>query len=196
MTAIQNETKVQALLKANKSVESIVDYLVMNDDYRTKPEARTALTAYIEANNLVPAKKVPMSEQYKAWFKALSASDKKAQTKDTLHLQAVAIGMSDKSADWYARVYLLANELAQEMAPADEAPTYDELSRPLQNSPWKTEAQVKADLKAEPAYGAWYKALSTKAKKAWMAAETGSYLGDYTEECFADSDGNSTYITK
>ena len=130
MTAIQNETKVQALLKANKSVENIVDYLVMNDDYRTKPEARTALTAYIEANNLVPAKKVPMSEQYKAWFKALSASDKKAQTKESLHLQAVAIGMSDKSADWYARVYLLANELAQDMAmplsadevPADEVP--------------------------------------------------------------------------
>jgi hypothetical protein len=125
MTAIQNETKVQALLKANKSVENIVDYLVMNDDYRTKPEARTALTAYIEANGLVPAKKVPMSEQYKAWFKALSANDKKAQTKDTLHLQAVALGMSDKSADWYARVYLLANELAQDIAvslPADKVP--------------------------------------------------------------------------
>jgi hypothetical protein len=120
MTAIKNETKVQALLKAGKPLEAIVQYLVLNDDYRTAPEARTALTAYIEANNLVPAKKVPMSEQYKAWFKALSASDKKAQTKDTLHLQAVALGMSDKSADWYARVYLLANELAQDMAMPSE----------------------------------------------------------------------------
>ena len=113
---IQNETKVQALLKAGKPLEAIVQYLVLNDDYRTAPEARTALTAYVEAKGLVPTKKVPMSEQYKAWFKALSASDKKAATKESLHTQAVAIGMSEKSADWYARVYLLANELAQDMA--------------------------------------------------------------------------------
>ena len=131
MTTIQNETKVQALLKVGKPLEAIIDYLVMNDDYRTKPEARTALTAYVEANNLVPAKKVPMSEQFKTWFKALSASAKKAQTKDTLHLQAVAFGMSDKSADWYARVYLLANELAMDMTmpePAEPAEPADEVN--------------------------------------------------------------------
>lgn len=125
MTTIQNETKVQALLKVGKPLEAIIDYLVMNDDYRTKPEARTALTAYVEANNLVPAKKVPMSEQFKTWFKALSASDKKAQTKETLCAQAVALGMSDKSADWYARVYLLANELAQDMAQAEDIAPVD-----------------------------------------------------------------------
>jgi len=123
---IQNETKVKSLLASGKPLEAIVDYLVMNDDYRTKPEARSALTAYVEANNLVPSKKVPMSSLYKEWFKALSASDKKAQTKATLHTQGVALGMSEKSADWYARVYLLANELATEMSaaktPADEAP--------------------------------------------------------------------------
>lgn len=181
MTTINNETKVRALLLAGKTFESVVDYLVMNDDYRTKPEARTALEAFMTDNMLVPEKKVPMSQQYEAWYKALSREDKQAQTKKTLHDQAVTIGMSDKSADWYARVYELAGRLALEMSEA-KAP-----------SPWKTEAEVKAEMKAEPGYGAWYKALSAKAKKAWMLAETGGYFGDYTEECFADSDGNSTY---
>lgn len=188
MTTINNETKVRALLLAGKTSESVVDYLVMNDDYRTKPEARTALEAFMIDNMLVPEKKVPMSQQYEAWYKALSREDKMAQTKKTLHDQAVTIGMSDKSADWYARVYELAGRLALEMSqPTDEAPS-DEAP-----SPWKTEAEVKAEMKAEPAYGAWYKALSTKAKKAWMLAETGAYFGDYSEECFADLDGNSTY---
>lgn len=124
MTTINNETKVRALITAGKGQEAIVDYLVMNDDYRTKPEARTALEAFMTANKLVPEKKVPMSQQYEAWYKALSREDKLAQTKKSLHNQAVAIGMSDKSADWYARVYELAGRLALEMSqavePADE----------------------------------------------------------------------------
>jgi hypothetical protein len=127
MTTINNETKVRALLSAGKTSESVVDYLVMNDDYRTKPEARTALEAFMTDNKLVPEKKVPMSQQYEAWYKALSREDKLAQTKKTLHDQAVTIGMSDKSADWYARVYELAGRLALEMSqaiePADQAPS-------------------------------------------------------------------------
>lgn len=134
MTAINNETKVRALVSAGKGQEAIVDYLVMNDDYRTKPEARTALEAFMTANKLVPEKKVPMSQQYEAWYKALSREDKLAQTKKTLHDQAVAIGMSDKSADWYARVYELAGRLALEMSvavePADEAPSTKRTRKP------------------------------------------------------------------
>jgi hypothetical protein len=113
---MNNETKVRALLALGKSSEDIVKFLVMNDDYRTGPEARTALEAFMTEANLVPTKKVPMSEQYMAWYKALSRKDKLAQTKDSLHTQAVAIGMSAKSADWYARVYLLAGSLALEMS--------------------------------------------------------------------------------
>jgi len=120
---MNNQEKVRALLQAGKSTEDIVKFLVMNDDYRTGPEARTALETFMAEANLVPTKKVPMSEQYMAWYKALSRQDKMAQTKESLHTQAVAIGMSDKSADWYARVYLLAGSLALEMsAPANEAP--------------------------------------------------------------------------
>lgn len=119
---MNNENKVRALLAAGKSSEDIVKYLVMNDDYRTGPEARTALETFMAEANLVPTKKVPMSEQYMAWYKALSRKDKMAQTKESLHTQAVAIGMSDKSADWYARVYLLAGSLALEMSmPSDDA---------------------------------------------------------------------------
>jgi len=192
---MNNETKVRALLAAGKSSEDIVKYLVMNEDYRTGPEARTALETFMAEAGLVPHKKVPMSEQYMAWYKALSRADKLAQTKESLHTQAVAIGMSEKSADWYARVYLLAGSLALEMS--EPATKYDELGRPVDGTnPWKTAAEVKAEMKAEPEYGAWYKALDTKSKKAWMAAETGEYLGDYSEACFADLDGNSTYVSK
>lgn len=123
---MNNETKVRALLALGKSSEDIIKYLVMNEDYRTGPEARTALEAFMNDAGLVPTKKVPMSERYMAWYKALSRKDKLAQTKESLHTQAVAIGMSAKSADWYARVYLLAGSLALEMsAPADEAPVVD-----------------------------------------------------------------------
>ena len=126
---MNNENKVRALLASGKSSEDIVKFLVMNDDYRTGPEARTALETFMSEQGLVPTKKVPMSEQYMAWYKALSRADKMAQTKESLHTQAVAIGMSDKSADWYARVYLLAGSLALEMsAPADEAPTDEALA--------------------------------------------------------------------
>ena len=118
---MNNENKVRALLASSKSSEDIVKFLVMNDDYRTGPEARTALETFMSDAGLVPHKKVPMSEQYMAWYKALSRQDKLVQTKDSLHTQAVAIGMSAKSADWYARVYLLAGTLALEMSmPADE----------------------------------------------------------------------------
>lgn len=123
---MNNETKVRALLASGKSSEDIVKFLVMNDDYRTGPEARTALGTFMTEAGLVPHKKAPMSDQYMTWYKALSRQDKLAQTKESLHKQAVAIGMSDKSADWYARVYLLAGSLALEMsAPADEAPAVD-----------------------------------------------------------------------
>jgi hypothetical protein len=127
---MNNENKVRALLQAGKSSEDIIKFLVMNDDYRTGPEARTALETFMAEASLVPTKKIPMSEQYMTWYKALSKQDKIAQTKESLHTQAVAIGMSAKSADWYARVYLLAGTLALEMSadqfdevPADEAPT-------------------------------------------------------------------------
>lgn len=134
MTTINNETKVRALITAGKGQEAIVDYLVMNDDYRTKPEARTALEAFMTANKLVPEKKVPMSQQYEAWYKALSREDKMAQTKKSLHAWAVAIGMSDKSAEWYARVYELAGRLALEMSqanePADEVPSTKRTRKP------------------------------------------------------------------
>ena len=134
MTTINNETKVRALITAGKGQEAIVDYLVMNDDYRTKPEARTALEAFMTANKLVPEKKVPMSQQYEAWYKALSREDKLACTKKSLHDQAITIGMSDKSADWYARVYELAGRLALEMSqadePADKAPSTKRTRKP------------------------------------------------------------------
>jgi hypothetical protein len=194
---MNNEDKVKALLASGKSSEDIVKFLVMNDDYRTGPEARTALETFMAESGLVQTKKVPMSEQYKSWYTALSRSDKMACTKQSLHAQAVAIGMSEKSADWYARVYLLAGTLALEMSMPVVTTEYDELGRPTDGtSPWKTTAEVKAEMKAEPEYGAWYKALDAESKKAWMAAETGSYLGDYSEACFADLDGNSTYSSK
>ena len=201
---MNNQEKVKALLASGKSSEDIVKFLVMNDDYRTGPEARTALEAFMLESGLVQTKKVPMSEQYKSWYTALSRKDKMACTKQSLHTQAVSIGMSEKSADWYARVYLLAGTLALEMSapvlvPELQVPSteYDELGRPTDGtSPWKTAAEVKAEMKAEPEYGAWYKALDAKSKKAWMAAETGSYLGNYSEACFADLDGNSTYSSK
>jgi hypothetical protein len=123
---MNNEEKVCALLASGKSSEDIVKFLVMNDDYRTGPEARTALEAFMLESGLVQTKKVPMSEQYKSWYTALSRSNKMAQTKQSLHTQAVAIGMSEKSADWYARVYLLAGTLALEMSmPADDVPAVD-----------------------------------------------------------------------
>jgi len=125
MTTINNETKVRALLSAGKSSEAILDYLVMNDDYRTKAEARPILDAFIQEQGLAPAKKIPMSEQYETWYLALSVSDKRTMIKSQLKDKAVEIGMSGKSADWYARVYELAGRLALSIyneAPADEAP--------------------------------------------------------------------------
>lgn len=113
---MNNKEKVKVLLASGKSSEDIVKFLVMNDDYRTGPEARTALEAFMLESGLVQTKKVPMSEQYKSWYTALSRSDKMACTKQSLHTQAVSIGMSEKSADWYARVYLLAGTLALEMS--------------------------------------------------------------------------------
>ena len=130
---MNNETKVRALLQAGKSSEDIIKFLVMNDDYRTGPEARTALETFMSEQGLVPTKKVPMSEQYMTWYKALSRKDKLAQTKESLHTQAVAIGMSAKSADWYARVYLLAGTLAFEMSAevaTMDADQFDEESAP------------------------------------------------------------------
>lgn len=112
MTTINNETKVRALLNAGKSSESILDYLVMNEDYRTKSEARPILEAFLQANGLVPVKKIPMSEQYETWYLAQSLQDKRTMTKKQLKDKAVEIGMTDKSADWYARVYELAGRLA------------------------------------------------------------------------------------
>lgn len=197
---MNNETKVRALLASGKSSEDIVKFLVMNDDYRTGPEARTALETFMAEANLVPTKKVPMSEQYMSWYKALSRKDKLAQTKESLHTQAVAIGMSDKSADWYARVYLLAGSLALEMsAPAvdiyddnftdardlsadDEAPAKVEVKT-------KTKAEVMADINANAEYKAWFEALAIKDRKVWILAETGKYQGDYSEACFKNEDG-------
>ena len=130
MTTINNETKVRALLAAGKSSVMILDYLVMNDDYRTKAEARPILEAFIAEQGLAPAKKVPMSEQYEAWYLALPLAEKRSMDKTKLRAKAVEIGMSDKSADWYARVYDLAGRLALSIhdeaqgndAPANEAP--------------------------------------------------------------------------
>jgi hypothetical protein len=119
---MNNETKVRALLASGKSSEDIVKFLVMNDDYRTGPEARTALETFMNGAGLVPHKKVPMSELYLAWYEALPRADKLAQTKESLHTQAVAIGMSVKSADWYARMYLLAGKLALKMSAVDDIP--------------------------------------------------------------------------
>lgn len=112
MTTINNETKVRALLSAGKSSEMILDYLVMNDDYRTKAEARPILEAFIAEQGLAPVKKVPMSEQYEDWYLALPLEEKRSMDKTKLRAKAVEIGMSDKSADWYARVYDLAGRLA------------------------------------------------------------------------------------
>lgn len=118
---MNNQEKVKALLASGKSSEDIIKFLVMNDDYRTGPEARTALETFMLESCLVQTKKVPMSEQYKTWYTALSRSDKMACTKQSLHTQAVSIGMSEKSADWYARVYLLAGTLALEMSMPSES---------------------------------------------------------------------------
>jgi len=123
---MNNEEKVKALLAGGKSSEDIVKFLVMNDDYRTGPEARTALEAFMQDSGLVQTKKVPMSEQYKTWYTALSRGDKMACTKQSLHVQAVGIGMSEKSADWYARVYLLAGTLALEMSNEHFVQQYDD----------------------------------------------------------------------
>ncbi len=128
MTTINNETKVRALLAAGKSSEMILDYLVMNDDYRTKAEARPILEAFMAENNLTKVKSKPMSEQYEDWYRALPLSEKRTIDKTKLRAKAVEIGMSDKSADWYARVYSLAGALALSIydesneAPADKAP--------------------------------------------------------------------------
>lgn len=127
---IKNEQKVRALLAAGKSSEAILDYLVMNDDYRTKAEARPILEAFMTENQLVKVKQKPMSEQYEDWYRALSLSEKRTMNKTRLRAKAVEIGMSEKSADWYARVYALAGALALSIydevqgneAPADEAP--------------------------------------------------------------------------
>lgn len=119
---MNNEQKVRNLLASGKSAENVLDFLVMNDDYRTKAEARPILEAFMQAEGLVPTKKVPMSELYEAWYKALSTEDKVACTKQSLHDKAVELGMSDKSADWYARVYLLAGRLALDMMGVPAAP--------------------------------------------------------------------------
>ena len=143
MTTINNETKVRALLAAGKSSESILDYLVMNDDYRTKAEARPILEAFMAENQLVKVKQKPMSEQYEDWYRALPLSEKRTIDKTKLRTKAVEIGMSDKSADWYARVYALAGALALSIydetqsneppadeAPADEAPADEAPAQP------------------------------------------------------------------
>ena len=143
---MNNENKVRALLTAGKSSEDIIKFLVMNDDYRTGPEARTALETFMTEQGLVPTKKVPMSERYMAWYKALSRKDKMAQTKESLHTQAVAIGMSAKSADWYARVYLLAGSLALEMSAevaTIDADQFDEESVPTDEVPAKRKRATK-----------------------------------------------------
>lgn len=209
---IKNEQKVRALLAAGKSSESILDYLVMNDDYRTKSEARPILEQFMAENNLTKVKQKPMSEQYEDWYRALPLAEKRTMDKTRLRAKAVEIGMSDKSADWYARVYALAGALALSIYDEahshqvkslmttleehginqdqyNEAPKPEGGEAPAARSGLKTEAEVKAELKADPEYNAWYKALSAKAKKAWMAAETGTYTGDYSEECFKNADG-------
>jgi hypothetical protein len=178
---MNNETKVRALLASSKSSEDIVKFLVMNDDYRTGPEARTALETFMTEAGLVPHKKVPMSEQYMTWYKALSRKDKLAQTKDSLHTQAVAIGMSVKSADWYARVYLLAGSLALEMS--------EDIPFEYAEAPIKTKDDVMADINSDPEYKAWFEALTIKNRKVWILAETGKYHGDYSEACFKNAEG-------
>ena len=181
---MNNENKVRALLASSKSSEDIVKFLVMNDDYRTGPEARTALETFMSDAGLVPHKKVPMSEQYMAWYKALSRQDKLVQTKESLHTQAVSIGMSAKSADWYARVYLLAGSLALEMS-VTEVPTKV-----------ITKDDVMADINADPEYKAWFEALTIKNRRVWILAETGKYHGDYSEACFKKADGTDHVQSK
>lgn len=144
---IKNEPKVRALLAAGKSSEMILDYLVMNDDYRTKAEARPILEAFMTENQLVKVKQKPMSEQYEDWYRALPLSEKRTIDKTKLRTKAVEIGMSDKSADWYARVYALAGALALSIYdesnhesevdiyedfvdPRDEAPADDAIVKP------------------------------------------------------------------
>jgi hypothetical protein len=112
---IHNQAKVDSLLAKHKTVEQIASFLVDNDDYRTKTEARGAIEAYLEASNKKAEKKVPMSAQFKTWFLELSAEHRDALTDKELHAKAVEIGMSEKSADWYARVYKLAYEVAKEI---------------------------------------------------------------------------------
>ena len=166
---MNNEEKVKALLAAGKSSEDIVKFLVMNDDYRTGPEARTALETFMNDAGLVQTKKVPMSEQYKTWYTALSRSDKMACTKQSLHAQAVSIGMSEKSADWYARVYLLAGTLALEMsAPEMSAP---EMSAPEMSAPAVDiyDNLAEAVMHQVPADKAYY--IDERGKQRWYADE-------------------------
>ena len=112
---IRSQAKVDSLLAKHRTVDQIASFLVDNDDYRTKPEARSAIESYLEATNKKAEKKVPMSAQFKTWFLELSAEHRDALTAKELHAHAVEIGMSEKSADWYARLYKLAYEVAKEI---------------------------------------------------------------------------------
>jgi hypothetical protein len=177
---MNNENKVRALLASGKSSEDIVKFLVMNDDYRTGPEARTALETFMNDAGLVPHKKVPMSEQYMAWYKALSRQNKLAQTKESLHTQAVAIGMSAKSADWYARVYLLAGSLALEMSMPSEELKDSYMPDPHNLAPeWvTTEMSAPATTLEEylaELHDAEYEALSISKRKAFDKKATARY---------------------
>ena len=100
-------------LELGRTVEDITVLLFMNDSFDTKAKCRVFVTEVMEDNDLVPAAKVPMSQQLKEWFH--SQPDPLSLTKKDLEKQIVAIGMKGGSVQWYIRVYLEAIAVAKEI---------------------------------------------------------------------------------
>ena len=98
------------LINKGRSVEDITTLLFMNEEYDTKAKCRAVVTEVLETNDLVPTKKVPMSQQLKEWFH--SQPDPLKVTKKQLEKAINDIGMSGGSIQWYIRVYMEAIDVA------------------------------------------------------------------------------------
>ena len=113
---ISSEVKTDILDKVvdkGMTVEVVATYLFAMGYYKTKADGRKAVEQVLKDEDLTPKKKVPMSEQLKAWFHA--QPDPLKVTKDELQKQIELIGMSGGSIGWYVRVYQEAQEIAKKV---------------------------------------------------------------------------------
>ena len=108
------EQQVINMTAKGRTAEDITVLLFMNEEYPTKAECRKAVTAVLEANDIVPQKKVSMKGQLHKWYIA-QGSEALSLTKEKIKDQVVAIGMSGGSVNYYTDMYLGASNIAKEL---------------------------------------------------------------------------------